>query len=50
MNLQLMDTAKARIQDSNGKYHYKDHGKGESSINSQEIFLQQSIRQTLGDD
>lgn len=46
MNTQLMDTAKARIQDSNGNYHYKDHGKSGNHLNSQELFLQQAIRST----
>lgn len=44
MNTQLKDTAKARIQDANGRYHYKDHGKGENRLNSQEHFLVEAIR------
>ena len=34
MNSQLEDTAKARIQDSNGKYHYKEFDRSEDPINS----------------
>ncbi|MFJ8234544.1 RNA degradosome polyphosphate kinase [Ureibacillus sp. NPDC094379] len=36
---QLADTAKARIQDSNGKYHYKEERVDIEKINSQELFL-----------
>lgn len=36
---QLADTAKARIQDSNGKYHYKEERVDVEKINSQELFL-----------
>ncbi|MDM5332546.1 RNA degradosome polyphosphate kinase [Ureibacillus composti] len=36
---QLADTAKARIQDSNGKYHYKEERVDIEEINSQELFL-----------
>lgn len=46
MNTQLKDTAKARIQDANGRYHYKDHSKGENRLNSQEYFLVEAIRST----
>ncbi|KOY82466.1 RNA degradosome polyphosphate kinase [Lysinibacillus macroides] len=50
MNTQLMDTAKARIQDSNGKYHYKEFNRGEDPINSQEIFLQEALKPTLDEE
>lgn len=43
MELQLQDTQKARIQDSNGKYHYKEDHNSDKKINSQEIFLQEAI-------
>lgn len=46
MNLQLKDTAKARIQDSNGRYHYKNYRHDEERINSQETFLRQALRQS----
>lgn len=44
MDLQLRDTAKARIQDANGKYRYKDNRDTVENLNSQEIFLKQSLR------
>ena len=47
---QLEDTAKARIQDLNGKYHYKEFDRGESPINSQEIFLRDSLKPTLDEE
>ncbi|ACA38912.1 RNA degradosome polyphosphate kinase [Lysinibacillus sp. fkY74-1] len=50
MNTQLMDTAKARIQDSNGKYHYKDFDRSEDPLNSQEIFLQDALKPTLDEE
>ncbi|MEK5230907.1 RNA degradosome polyphosphate kinase [Lysinibacillus sp. FSL K6-0232] len=50
MNTQLRDTAKARIQDSNGKYHYKEFNRGEDPINSQEIFLQEALKPTLDEE
>ncbi|MEO4054307.1 RNA degradosome polyphosphate kinase [Solibacillus sp. CAU 1738] len=43
MNLQLEDNQKARIQDANGKYHYKEDHNGTKRINSQEAFLQEAI-------
>ncbi|MEK4228552.1 RNA degradosome polyphosphate kinase [Solibacillus sp. FSL H8-0538] len=43
MNLQLQDNQKARIQDSNGKYHYKEDHNGTKRINSQELFLIESL-------
>lgn len=40
LDIELQDTAKARVQDSNGIYHYKEiDGK---SMNSQRIFLEQA--------
>ncbi|RUL51856.1 RNA degradosome polyphosphate kinase [Lysinibacillus antri] len=36
---QLKDTAKARIQDSTGKYHYKTERQSSEVLNSQEQFL-----------
>lgn len=50
MNKQLEDTAKARIQDSNGKYHYKEFGRGEDPINSQEIFLRDALKPTIDEE
>lgn len=43
MNLQLEDNQKARIQDSNGKYHYKEDHNSNKRINSQELFLLESL-------
>ncbi|WP_154661522.1 RNA degradosome polyphosphate kinase [Bacillus ndiopicus] len=43
MDLQLNDNQKARIQDANGKYHYKEGHTGMERINSQEMFLQEAI-------
>lgn len=43
MQLQLEDNQKARIQDSNGKYHYKEDHNSEQKINNQEIFLLEAI-------
>ncbi|MGE7999339.1 RNA degradosome polyphosphate kinase [Lysinibacillus sp. NPDC093190] len=50
MNTQLEDTAKARIQDSNGKYHYKEFDRSEDPINSQEIFLKDALKPTLDEE
>ncbi|WP_445479492.1 RNA degradosome polyphosphate kinase [Lysinibacillus irui] len=50
MNAQLMDTAKARIQDSNGKYHYKEFDRSEDPLNSQEIFLKDALKPTLDEE
>ncbi|MEG0259279.1 MAG: RNA degradosome polyphosphate kinase [Lysinibacillus sp.] len=50
MNAQLEDTAKARIQDSNGKYHYKEFDRGEGRINSQEIFLKEALKPTIDEE
>ncbi|MGN4126445.1 RNA degradosome polyphosphate kinase [Lysinibacillus sphaericus] len=50
MNKQLEDTAKARIQDSNGKYHYKEFDRSEDPINSQEIFLNDALKPTLDEE
>ncbi|EON73565.1 RNA degradosome polyphosphate kinase [Lysinibacillus sphaericus] len=50
MNKQLEDTAKARIQDSNGKYHYKEFDRSEDPINSQEIFLKDALKPTLDEE
>ncbi|KOS62489.1 RNA degradosome polyphosphate kinase [Lysinibacillus agricola] len=50
MNTQLEDKAKARIQDSNGKYHYKDFDRSEDPINSQEIFLKDALKPTLDEE
>ncbi|ATP39182.1 RNA degradosome polyphosphate kinase [Solibacillus sp. R5-41] len=43
MEAQLKDNQKARIQDSNGKYHYKEDHNSDTRINSQEIFLVESL-------
>ncbi len=50
MNAQLEDTAKARIQDSNGKYHYKEFDRSEDPINSQEMFLKDALKPTLDEE
>lgn len=50
MNTQLEDTAKARIQDANGKYHYKEFDRGEDPINSQEMFLKDALKPTLDEE
>ncbi|WP_283164641.1 MULTISPECIES: RNA degradosome polyphosphate kinase [unclassified Lysinibacillus] len=50
MNTQLEDKAKARIQDSNGKYHYKEFDRSEDPINSQEIFLKDALKPTLDEE
>ncbi|MFJ6210690.1 RNA degradosome polyphosphate kinase [Lysinibacillus sp. NPDC092081] len=50
MNTQLEDTAKARIQDFNGKYHYKEFDRSEDPINSQEIFLKDALKPTLDEE
>lgn len=50
MHMQLKDTAKARIQDSNGKYRYKDLSKAENRLNSQELFLQIARRLPANDE
>ena len=38
-----IDNQKARIQDSNGKYHYKEDHNSNERINSQEMFLTESL-------
>ena len=43
METQLVDNQKARIQDSNGKYHYKENHNSDERINSQEMFLIESL-------
>ncbi|WPK12199.1 RNA degradosome polyphosphate kinase [Lysinibacillus louembei] len=43
MDLQLSDNQKARIQDANGKYHYKEGHTSVERINSQESFLKEAI-------
>lgn len=43
MLLQIKDNQKARIQDSNGKYHYKEGHYRDGRIDSQEIFLAESL-------
>jgi len=50
MTLQLKDTAKARIQDSNGIYHYKDLTYVENRLNSQQLFLQIARRLPSNDE
>lgn len=47
MNLELKDNQKARIQDSNGKYHYKEGHNSDEKINSQEIFLQEALGEII---
>ncbi len=36
---QLADNVKARVQDSTGKFRYKERKEGEPVINSQELFI-----------
>lgn len=43
MMTQLEDNQKARIQDLNGKYHYKENHNSDVRINSQEVFLVESL-------
>lgn len=43
MQCQLNDNQKARIQDSNGNYHYKEGYLGDHPVNSQEKFLKESL-------
>ncbi|AWE06503.1 RNA degradosome polyphosphate kinase [Lysinibacillus sp. 2017] len=43
METQLEDNQKARVQDSNGKYHYKEDHNSDVRINSQEMFLNESL-------
>ncbi|MCP1143859.1 RNA degradosome polyphosphate kinase [Lysinibacillus endophyticus] len=40
---ELNDTAKARIQDSSGKYHYKKERDSSMKLNSQEYFLLEAV-------
>jgi len=46
MDLQMADTAKARVQGADSKYRYKDADRGLDAnlVNSQEIFLQEALR------
>lgn len=46
MDLQMADTAKARVQGADSKYRYKDVDRGLDAnlVNSQEIFLQEALR------
>lgn len=46
MDLQMADTAKARVQGADSKYRYKDADRGLDAnlVNSQEIFLQAALR------
>lgn len=44
LSTQLADTAKARIQDSTGKYHYKSDRDCDKKLNSQEQFLLEAMR------
>ncbi|WP_108306224.1 RNA degradosome polyphosphate kinase [Metalysinibacillus jejuensis] len=45
MDLQIADTAKARVQGADSKYRYKDADRGLDAnlLNSQEIFLQEAL-------
>ena len=43
MQCQLNDNQKARIQDSNGNYRYKEGHKGDYKVKSQEIFLKEAL-------
>ena len=50
MRCQLNDNCKARIQDSDGKYHYKKSKDGEIAVNSQELFLNESLGSVVVED
>lgn len=43
LEIQLNDTAKARVQDSTGKYHYKEVRQGVPKLNSQEQFILEAM-------
>lgn len=43
LTTQIADNVKARIQDSTGKYHYKEVDHSDRKINSQELFLLEAM-------
>lgn len=43
LTTQIADNVKSRIQDSTGKYHYKEVGHSDRKINSQELFLLEAM-------
>lgn len=46
---QLADTAKVRVLDSTGKYHYKKERNQPNQLNSQELFLEEAMNQAIKD-
>ncbi len=50
MECQFNDNQKARIQDSSGMYHYKESRRGDHPINSQELFLKESLGSVIVDE
>lgn len=46
LEIQFADTQKARIQDSTGKYHYKEERSREdgTKVNSQELFIEEAMK------
>ena len=43
VNTELEDNVKARVQDANGVYHYKEQ-RGQKAVDSQNVFLKQAYR------
>ena len=43
VNTELEDNMKARVQDANGVYHYKEQ-RGQKAVDSQNVFLKQAYR------
>ncbi|CAM5188709.1 Polyphosphate kinase OS=Ureibacillus acetophenoni OX=614649 GN=ppk PE=3 SV=1 [Ureibacillus acetophenoni] len=48
--LQLADNLKARVQDSTGKYHYKNERTSANTINSQELFIEEVMSGVIVED
>lgn len=46
LEIQFADTQKARVQDSTGKYHYKEERSREdgTKVNSQELFIEEAMK------
>nr|WP_106783905.1 RNA degradosome polyphosphate kinase [Lysinibacillus timonensis] len=47
---QLSDNVKARVQDSEGKYHYKENRNSANQINSQELFIEEAMSNVVVED
>jgi len=47
---QLSDTEKVRVQDSTGKYYYKDERNSIRTINSQELFIEEAMSGVIVED